>query len=521
MSSIKGTLGILCLSALAAIPMYAATPNPIKNSVKYKDAGTKPATGRSGSAAIQVRALRGPVDTDIEVTTGQFESTTTPAGKLDKVQVKLFGTSGVLLVTDNYRKGTISGGYGTFAYSWPLRGQSVQVQANVSGIDPKRTDVVTVPVTVKLRPDLIVASVNAPGQAYLGSVVTVDAIVREGNGDVGARANCVLKADGVVVDSANGIWVDAGDAVTVEFRTLFNTLGHKQLTVELTGVAPADYNTANNSGTAAIDIVSPSSPLFYTMSAQEQTYDTTTAERSQEVFTSLSPSYQDYVRDTTGTSTSSTHVAYYGANLQVEKPVEFPVALESRLIVDGQPLIASSSTIDENPNSFMNFSGDGYWNRCGDSWDGYHFFFVCHFHSDFDGVARDLSTAFSSGNAGTVTYASTHTSLTRFADGSTDVYTDNYGGDYVNGELLSPMPATLGNNVSVHGSFTDAGNHHYETEASVQLFATEPSTLDNGESCYPFDYTIDGYARISGYGCAWPVSVAHGAMGENNGQVQY
>ena len=119
-----------------------------------------------------------------------------------------------------------------------------------------------------------------------------------------------------------------------------------------------------------------------------------------------------------------------------------------------------------------------------------------------------------------MTYASTQTSLTRYADGSSDVFTFNYGGDYTTGELLLPMPSSF-NNVSVHGSFTDAGSHHYEADASVQLFPVETMTLDNGESCYPFDYTIEGYARISGYGCAWPVSVAHGSMGWTSGEVQY
>ena len=52
--------------------------------MKYRDAGAKPGTGRSGSAAIQARALRGQSETTIEVTTGQFESAVAAARKLDK-----------------------------------------------------------------------------------------------------------------------------------------------------------------------------------------------------------------------------------------------------------------------------------------------------------------------------------------------------------------------------------------------------------------------------------------------------
>ena len=98
----------VCLAAFAA-PLFAARPQPIRNSTKYRDAGAKPATGRSGSAAIQARALRGRTETTVEVTTGQFDGGAAAAGKLDKVQVKVFDNHDDVLVTDNYRKGALSG----------------------------------------------------------------------------------------------------------------------------------------------------------------------------------------------------------------------------------------------------------------------------------------------------------------------------------------------------------------------------------------------------------------------------
>jgi len=518
MSRASSAMGIACLFALIVSPIYAANPTPIPNSVKYKDAGAKPATGRSGSAAIEVRALRGQANTDIEVTTGQFERAAPAAGKLDKVQVKVFGTSGDLIVTDNYRKGTLSGGYGSFAYAWPIRGQRVQVQANVSGIDPKRTDVVTVDSSVKFRPDLTVASIQSPNQAIRGSVVTIEAVIREGNGDLGAHANCVLKADGVVIDHANGIWVDAGDAVTCEFRHAFDTLGQKQLTVEVTDVVPGDFNTTNNSRTATLDIVSASTPLYYNLDVEDITYDQVAPSREHEEFTAFTADGQSYVRDGSGGSTSTTHAVYYGSNLLIEKPVEFPVALESQMTFDGQPLLDAHFTVEENPNSWLAFSGDGYWNKCGDQYDGWHWFFVCHFHSDFDGVVLDRTTAYSSGNAGAVTYAGYGTRLTRYADGTEDVYTYNGVVDYVTGEVLSPFPASLGNNVAVHASFTDAGNQHYEADAAVDLFPIDDVTYDYGEYCYNYDYVQEGWGQYTGYYCVWPVTVAHGRAGWTSGQ---
>src|SRR3954447_24871199 len=95
----------VCLVAFVAVPMYAGRPQLFQNSNKYRDAGAKPGTGRSGSAAIQARALRGQHATLVEVTTGQFDSNVAPVGKLDKVQVKVLASNGDAIVTDNYRKG--------------------------------------------------------------------------------------------------------------------------------------------------------------------------------------------------------------------------------------------------------------------------------------------------------------------------------------------------------------------------------------------------------------------------------
>jgi hypothetical protein len=512
---------IVCIAALGASSIYAAKPQPVPNSVKYRDAGAKPATGRSGSAAIQARALRSQTETTVEVTTGQFDGAAAPAGKLDKVQVKLFAlTSDDVIATDNYRSAGITGGTASFAYPWPARGERFQVQANVSGIDPKRTDVVTVGGTVKMRPDPTVASLSVPSTAIIGTVVTIDAVIREGNGDLGARANCVLKVDGAVTDHADGIWVDAGDAVTCQFRQVFTTLGQKQLSVELTNVVPADYDTSNNSKSAAIQIVPATTPVWYNFDAEDTWYDQTDPQHGHEEFTSFDPNYPSYVRDYVGGFPNTTHVVSYGANLQLEKALEFPVAIEGRLIVDGQTLVATSGSVDYNPNSFMGFSGDGYWNKCGDYFDGWHSMFMCHFHSEFDGVVRDLSTVYSSANAGAVTYDSWRTSTTVYGDGTTDVYTYNFSGDYITGDVLAPFPASLGNHVDVQGSFTDATNQHVDTTVGVDLFPFPDYSYDFGEYCSTFEYTSDGYGHFSYYDCSYPITLVHGTQGSSYGQIQ-
>jgi hypothetical protein len=490
-------LGIVCLAALIASPVHAAIPTPIQNSVKYKDAGTKPATGRSGSAAIAVRALRGQNATDIDVSTGD-------AGTLDKVQVKLFAADGTAVVTDNHRN---AGNAATFTYAWPQRGQHVQVQANVSGIDPKRTDVVTVDSTVQLRPDLTVAALNVPQKAYANAPVPITAVIGEANGDTGARANCVLKADGVVIDQANGIWVDAGDTVSVEFRATFATLGTKQLSVELTNVTPGDYDPTNNSASASIEIVSPAVRVSYVMNAWDMTYDQVVPWYGHEDFLS-SGINASYSTDETGGSSSSRHVAMYSAFMQVGKVIQFPVAVDGLLTMDGQPVIQSHFDVTENANSVF---------HCGEDSDNYHWVMVCTFPGDAFG---DRSTIFFWEKAGTVTYASWSTSTTRWQSGAVNVYTNNQSGSGIEGALVSPIPASLGNNIAVHAAMTDAASTHFAADAAVQLAPLPDFSDDAGESCNSFDYTVSGIGRYTGWFCSHSTSVAHGRFGTSSGELQ-
>lgn len=234
-------------------------PPLISNAVKYRERGAKPGTGRSGSATLTARALLGKDGaTSLEVTTGELDTSAPAPGTLARVQVKQFSPEGdslrTLYYTFNYNNPQ-PGGYAAYVYRGLTRGVELQVQANVRDIDPLRTDVVTVTETVHLRPDLRVA-LSSPQTARVGTPVDITAVVYEGNGDVGARANCVLYADGAEVDRANGIWVDAGDAVSCAFTHTFQATGTKQLRVALEGVAPGDFEPANNTAARTIQISS-------------------------------------------------------------------------------------------------------------------------------------------------------------------------------------------------------------------------------------------------------------------------
>ncbi|HEU4560784.1 MAG TPA: hypothetical protein VFS20_23230, partial [Longimicrobium sp.] len=215
------------------------------------DAGARPATGRSGSSTLAVRALLGADGvTELEVTTGSFEAPSAASSPLAKVQVKQLGAGGAVLRTHNHNK-LSGGGTATFSYPGLARGSALQVQANVS--EPKRTAVVTVTETVRLRPDLRVG-LEAPANAAAGVPVTILATLSEGNGDMGARSDCVLYVDGAEADRARGIWVDAGDEVSCAFSHTFTSEGDHNLRVAAEGVNPADFDPANNAAEGTIRV---------------------------------------------------------------------------------------------------------------------------------------------------------------------------------------------------------------------------------------------------------------------------
>ncbi len=257
------------LSTRPSAPYLAASLTPARptahpNSEKYRDAGFHPATDRLGSAVVSARALLDKSGTtDVEVTTGTFDEGPTP-GTLTRVQVKAFTPSGALAFTNNFdaQSATASFPYTTLPHGTPL-----QVQSLVDGTGDPRTDVVTVATAVHFRPDLVASRLDAPAGAPVGAAVNLQGFIVERNGEVGARADCVLYVDGTAADRADGIWVDAAGDVACAMTHVFTEARTYSLELRVENVRPGDFDDTNNSVTTSITIALPNGLAAYGLQA--------------------------------------------------------------------------------------------------------------------------------------------------------------------------------------------------------------------------------------------------------------
>ena len=252
-----GVLAALLIAGTAATAMAqgAGSLKVQPNAQKYKTAGAKPATGRSGSATLEARALIAR-DTSmlLEASTSGVEAATHP-GTITKMQVKIGAD-----FTQNHN-GLNAGGFWSHTQPAAPRGTSIQLQANIKGIDPKRNDVVTLSTPAVRRPDVAVISVSGPQSDVPNKAVTFFGTVKELNGDVGASANCVFSIDGTTVATTPGIWVDAAGTVSCQFQHTFTGAGTFAVGVAATSVHPGDWDMANNAAAMNIVIKEPSKQI--------------------------------------------------------------------------------------------------------------------------------------------------------------------------------------------------------------------------------------------------------------------
>jgi hypothetical protein len=256
-------------SASASGSGSALTPN----SVKYRNNGAPHATGRSGSATLEGRAVDdGHGVIHLVITTGDLDSSTPAPGEIVKAQIKVYAADGALLSVENHNQLT-GGGVQTFLLTGYAPDVSIRVQANVRGIDGHRTDVVTLTTGV-VRAARLSAELQLPPLVTVGHPVVITGIVSEVGGDVGTWADCVLYVDGQEVDRANHIWVDAGGVVSCAFTHTFSSLGRHTVEVRVNGASGAGSLMANAGDSVQLD-VGGGSTAAWTASVEDRSVTTT------------------------------------------------------------------------------------------------------------------------------------------------------------------------------------------------------------------------------------------------------
>lgn len=347
MGLLGSSFGLTRVNAQTTNTNSGSRPVLIPNSKPYTTEGLKNATGRAGSANITVRALMAKDNsTDVEVSTADLDRGTNAPGQLTKVQLKTFSQNDEVVYTKNYNNLT-AGGYFRTTLTDVQRGQPLQIQTNVRGIDANRTGVVTVLDNVKLRPDLKADRLTAPSEAAVNSLVDITATVREMNNDVGATAACVLYVDGTAVDRAAGITVGKGDAVSCAFTQRFATTGIKRLRVSIEDVTPGDYDTANNSATADVQIVNPEPLLNYDAYAREGSYGS--FYRNEFHWRGSNGTYTEQGDNGSGDYQMHSKEQIIVLNAWINKPTFFPINMSAKEIAGDGTIFNLISVSSINP----------------------------------------------------------------------------------------------------------------------------------------------------------------------------
>jgi hypothetical protein len=387
-----------------AAQRLARGPQFHPNTQRYSDAGAKPVTGRSGSASLEARALLASDGSAlVEVSTGSLDGGTS-RGQLRKVQMKVLSPAGRPASTQNFN-GLNGGGYWSSSVANVGENTLIELQGNVGGLDGNRTDVVTVTVPVKRRPDIAVDGVSAPARALAGSPLNIVASVSERNGDVGAHATCMLSVDGQLVDQARGIWVAAGQTVSCAFQTNVAAVGSHTISVYTTGISPLDWDPSDNSASTSVEILSPEKPLSYSASFTASDADSYTHSKK----TLSDGTVLDEQRKTT---TRVSRLLSMTSTTTADKFVS-PVQVHSALSADGVSVFDVSNDVVVAP--------DGTGNECGTVAQPGYFLNVCNI---LVGTNQRSEVVLSS-LAGRVTYFGSHL----YTMDDTDVYMDNTSGD--------------------------------------------------------------------------------------------
>lgn len=316
------------LAANTAAPSASHSAGHLKSG-KYRDTGLPHATGRSGSATLSASALIGSDGvTRLRVTSGSVHYPGQARGELAKVQVKVWTEDGEKILTQNFQRPT-PGATAELRFPGIPAGARFQVQANVRGIDGRRTDVVTVTETARLAAAFS-TTIHLPDRVVVGVPTIVTATVREINGQTGGITDCVLFVDGREVDRVNNVWVDAGDEVSCAFTYTFGARGDHDVRVGLvTDSSDPGLLPSPPSSSGVVTVADPRLPPSWTATVLDRTVQTEI--RFDAAWWKPDGSHREYERNTGESPRSQTISLAVTLDRATSFPLDARLALSSNV----------------------------------------------------------------------------------------------------------------------------------------------------------------------------------------------
>ena len=436
------TVGLAAVLLLSSTLASANDFHPISNSVKYKDSAPS-AKGSSGTASIEVRALfNKDQTTDVELTTGTFDEPNASTATIKNVHIEYNG---------QVQDFTGNGGntFSATGLTGLAPGASVIVHANVKDLNG-RNESINVTAIVRKRPDLTFIAIRSTQQVMVNAPVEIVATIYEQNLQSGARTNCVAYVNGVEVDRAANIWVDAGGTVDCVLSPAFADPGHKDIKIVLENVRPGDWDTADNQVYAMTNVHAYDEEAdFWSATARDETSSYYTR--------NYSPNSEEISSNSGWRATASVNAT------QPEELAHVPMTMDFTATTDGATLV------DVHNVSLGRWSGDAR-RACASNFNGAIRMQICTFSFPFRPGYTQFSAAV---NNADVTYYSRYWSVYYDADGNPDVYTYENTWREQTGD-----GQRLGNSVAMRMSVTD-GTRTLWAEPFIDLTASEYHNSSN------------------------------------------
>jgi hypothetical protein len=199
-----------------------------------------------------LKALTGPAGADLTVAVAvDAASSCAMPDALEKVEATVFAADGTVASKRKVTDVSAPGGVANIDLGRVARDRRVDVRVHLRSALEERTFTVRGTTRTLLRPDLVIEKIITPKQALVGTAFTVEAVIVERNGDVGASADVALSA---LPGEARHVDVARGGSTTVSFPVSFASPVTVDLTATVTGAVPAETDADNDAFTTPVDI---------------------------------------------------------------------------------------------------------------------------------------------------------------------------------------------------------------------------------------------------------------------------